>query len=240
MRGLIFFLFSPLLLAQNNLVEKTSTLSVNVRMVEVYASVLDQHGKHVHGLTADNFEVVEDGQPQKIRLFEPESAALTAALLIDTTGSMLKDLPHVKNAVSTLLTLMKPVDSFGLFSFNTRLTTIQPFTQDRAGALRAMMRTRAAGTTALFDALTQLSLEVSRLNGKKVILLFTDGADNASVVPKESAVRNIKKVGVPVYAVAQGEALTSRSLMQSLTEICTATGGMVFPSQEGRSTGHHL
>ncbi len=80
-------------------------------MVEVYASVMDGRGRPVPGLKADQFEVVEDGRPQPIRLFQPQSSSLTMALVIDTTGSMMRELPRVKNAVANLLGLMKPDDS---------------------------------------------------------------------------------------------------------------------------------
>ena len=224
------FLCASTLLAQ--VVVQDPTLLVDVRMVEVYASVLDSHGKHVLGLEKDQFEIAEDGRPQKIQLFEPQTAALSTALLIDTTGSMLKELPHVKNAVSVLLSSMKPEDSFGLFSFTASLTILHPFSRDRAAAMRELLRTRAAGTTALFDALTQLALEVSKVNGKKVILLFTDGNDNSSHMTRETAVRNINRVGVPVYAVAKGDALASKPLMKCLEEICQSTGGRVFKAKK--------
>jgi Ca-activated chloride channel homolog len=232
MRGLIFFFFCPLLLAQSHWVDTASTVSIDVRMVEIYAAVLDHRGKNVTGLTANNFEVIEDGFPQRISVFQPGDTTLTTALLIDSTGSMLKDLPHVKNAVATLLNFMKPDDRIGLYAFASRLTTLQPFTQDRASVLRAVMRTRASGNTALFDALTQLSSDVSRVTGKRVILLFTDGADNCSVVSREAAVRNIKRIGIPVYAVAEGGALKSKPFMQCLTDICTGSGGLVFQARK--------
>src|SRR4030095_1793851 len=71
-----------------------STLSVNVRMVEIYASVVGGDGKRAGGLSVEHFAVMEDGKRQVINLFEPQAAALTPALLIDTTGSMTRQLPH--------------------------------------------------------------------------------------------------------------------------------------------------
>lgn len=229
-------LFSSTVLGQA--VAPQTTLSVNVRMVEVYASVLDSHGKHVLGLGKDQFEIAEDGQVQKVQLFESQAAALSTALLIDTTGSMLRDLPRVKNAVSNLLSLMKPEDSFGLFSFDTRLTILHPFSRDRASAMRALLRTRASGATALYDALTQLASEVSKSSGKKVILLFTDGDDNSSIMTREAAERNVKRVGVPIYAVAEGAALASKPLMKSLEEICRSTGGLIFQARKSDDLAH--
>src|ERR1700745_1415181 len=102
MLWILSLLFSSNLRAQV-VQNPTPMLSVSVRMVEVYAAVLDKHGRHVPGLTPARFEITEDGPTQQIRLFESHSSALTTALVIDTTASMFKELPRVKNAVINLL-----------------------------------------------------------------------------------------------------------------------------------------
>lgn len=204
------------------------TISVRVRLVEVHAAVRDGRGHYLSGLQAGQFKVMEDGRPQSIHLFEAQSSAMTLALLVDTTGSMSKVLPHVKNAVAQLVTAMKPEDSVGLFSFRNRLGELQPFTQDHGAALRALLATRAAGSTALFDSLTQLAVVLSRTNGKKAILLFTDGEDNSSLLSMEQALQTVKRNGFPVYAVSQGSALEHKAMLARLREISEVTGGMAF------------
>jgi len=204
------------------------TLSVRVRLVEVHAAVTDKRGRYLSGLQAGQFRVIEDGRPQSIHIFEAQSSAMTLALLVDTSGSMTKVLPHVKNAVAQLVTAMKPEDSIGLFSFRNRLSVLQPFTRDHGAALRALLATRAAGSTALFDSLTQLAVELSRTNGKKAILLFTDGADNSSLLSMEQALQTVKRNGFPIYAVSQGAALENRPMLSRLQEISEMTGGMAF------------
>jgi VWFA-related protein len=204
------------------------TLSVRVRLVEVHAAVMDRRGHYLSGLQAGQFQVMEDGRPQSIHIFEAQSSAMTLALLVDTTGSMAKVLPHVKNAVAQLVTAMKPEDSIGLFSFRNRLSVLQPFTRDHGAALKALLATRAAGSTALFDSLTQLAVELSRTNGKKAILLFTDGADNSSLLSMEQALQTVKRNGFPIYAVSQGSALEDKPMLNRLQEISEVTGGMAF------------
>src|SRR5262245_62803012 len=78
----------------------SQTLKVDVRMVEVYATVSDNSGRPMTNLQPEDFNVLEDNRPQQIRVFEPQSSAMTIALLVDTTGSMAADLPRVKNAVA--------------------------------------------------------------------------------------------------------------------------------------------
>ncbi len=204
------------------------TLSVRVRLVEVHAAVMDRRGHYLNGLQAGQFQVMEDGRPQPIHLFEAQSSAMTLALLVDTTGSMAKVLPHVKNAVAQLVTAMKPEDSIGLFSFRNRLSVLQPFTRDHGAALKALLATRAAGSTALFDSLTQLAIDLSRTNGKKAILLFTDGEDNSSLLSMEQALQTVKRNGFPIYAVSQGSALENKTMLSRLQAICEMTGGMAF------------
>jgi len=202
------------------------TLSVRVRLVEVHAAVMDQRGRYLSGLNAGQFRVMEDGRPQAIHLFEAQSSAMTLALLVDTTGSMLKVLPHVKNAVTQLMGAMKTEDSIGLFSFRNRLSVLQPFTRDHGAALKALLATRAAGSTALFDSLTQLAAELSKTNGKKAILLFTDGEDNSSLLSMEQALQAVKRNGFPVYAVSQGAALQNKAMLKQLQQISELSGGM--------------
>jgi Ca-activated chloride channel family protein len=204
------------------------TLSVRVRLVEVHAAVLDQKGRYLSGLNAGQFQLMEDGRPQKISLFEAQSSTMTLALLVDTTGSMAKVLPHVKNAVAQLVSAMKPEDSIGLFSFRNRLSVLQPFTRDHGATLKALLATRAAGSTALFDSLTQLAIELSGTNGKKAILLFTDGEDNSSLLSMQQALETVKRNGFPIYAVSQGSALQNKTMLNRLQEISRVTGGIAF------------
>lgn len=219
--------------------EVGSNLSLRVRLVEVHAAVLDVRGRYLSGLRADQFRVMEDGRPQSVQIFEAQSSALTLALLVDTTGSMVKVLPHIKNAVAQMISAMKPEDTLGLFSFRDRLTALQPFTHDHQSVLKALLATRAAGSTALFDSLTQLAAELSRTNGKKAILLFTDGDDNSSQLSMEQALQIVKRHGFPIYAVSQGPALENKALLKRLQELSEFTAGMSFevrtPDQIGRA-----
>jgi Ca-activated chloride channel homolog len=157
-----------------------TTLNVDVRMIEVYAAVSDARGRPVTNLQSEDFYVMEDNRPQQIRVFEPESSAITIALLVDTTGSMNDELPRVRNAVARLLEAVKPEDNVGLFTFASGLNTLSNFSTNRSTTLNAIFKARAAGQTALFDSLALLSRQISRNAGKKAIVLFTDGDDNSS------------------------------------------------------------
>ena len=200
----------------------------DVRLVEVYATIMDQKGKYLDGLTRDRFELRDNGAPQPLAVFETESAALSCAILMDTTGSMAHALAAVKNAVATLIDSLRPADSVAIYSFSDSMRMLQDFTTDKAAARRAMMRTRPAGETALFDSLSQLARDLARRTGKKAIVVFTDGADNLSGLNASTAIARARKSGVPNYAAALGEALKDPLLLQELKQIAQNTGGQAY------------
>ncbi len=134
---LLFLLMLPQGLSEP--AESLPSLKVEVRMVEIYAAVLNGK-KYVPGLQQDQFQVLENGRPQKIAAFEAQSTPLTMALLMDTTGSMQKALPFVKNAVMQLLTNMRPEDQVGLFSFTDQLQVLQPFGKEKSLELHSIQR----------------------------------------------------------------------------------------------------
>jgi Ca-activated chloride channel family protein len=212
-------------------------IRVDVRLVEVYATVLDQKGRYVDGLSPERFEVIDEGRPQKIRDFESTSSELSCALLLDTTGSMRPTLPAVKNAAVKLIDELGPRDAVAVMRFDDHLTVLQDFTTDKAVAKNAVLRTRAMGATALFDAIAQTARQVSSRHGKKAILVFTDGDDNSSVLNGQSAIMRARKLGVPVYAVAEGDALKSKPLLKNLENLATSTGGAFYTARDGHHVG---
>ena len=208
------------------------------RLVEVYATVTDGRGRYVDNLARDGFSVMDQGSPQSITAFEPQSNEVSVVLLLDTTGSMLFALPALKNAALRLISELRPEDSVSVYNFSDSVTELQPFTTDKAAAKRAVLRTQAFGDTALYDALARVGQDLVGRAGKKVIVLFTDGKDNASTLNPDAAIQRAKANGVPIYTIAQGEAIGHRDLLDQLEGISKATGGEAFaiekPSEIGR------
>jgi len=208
--------------------DSVGTIKVNVRLVEVYATVLDHKGKFVDGLRSDNFQILENGRPQRISIFESNTDALSCAILLDTTGSMREALPRVKNSVVKLIDTLDPQDSVAIFTFDDHLTVRQDFTTDKDAAKRAVLRTRAQGSTALFDAISEASEELAKRRGKKALIVFTDGDDNSSLLTAGGAIAQARKVGIPLYAIAEGEATHSSELGKVLNELSDNTGGVAY------------
>jgi VWFA-related protein len=194
------------------------------RLVEVYATIRDHSGRYLDGLPQDRFQITDNGSPQPISVFESESAPLSCAVLLDTTGSMAGVLPAVKSSVMRMIDELSADDSVAIYTFSVGLRRVQDFTSDKAAAKQAVLRSRAAGGTALFDAIAELSREIEPRNGKKAIIVFTDGDDNSSTLNARAAVQRAKKAGVPVYTVAEGDALKSAALLSEIREIADSTG----------------
>ena len=222
----VFFATSP---GTSNLRAGDTGLSVEVKLVEVYASVRNHKGKPVPGLKEDNFEVREEDHPQSIRFFESESSGLTVALLIDSTGSIAKELPIIKKAGATLLSGIKVEDTFGLFTFTNRLNVLYPFRHNSQAALDAFMKINAGGRTALYDCLAQMIRGMKDIRGRKAILVLTDGDDNASLLPKAVALTAVRKAGVPLYTLAVGRACEDKVLFKRLEQLAQNTGGLCLP-----------
>jgi Ca-activated chloride channel family protein len=203
-------------------------IKVEVHLVEVYATVHDHKGGYVDGLARDNFQVFDDGQAERITNFETSGQSLSCGILLDTTGSMAEALPRVKNSIVKLIDALDPQDSVGIYTFDSQLTIRQEFTTDKQEAKRAILRTRAEGQTALFDALSEAAQEVARRPGKKVLIVFTDGDDNASALNATAAIARAKKLGIPLYAIAEGEATHSHNLRKILDELSERTGGATY------------
>jgi Ca-activated chloride channel family protein len=211
---------------------------VTGRLVEVYATVTDSRGRYVDNLSRTDFALLDQQSPQNITAFEPQSNEVSCVLLLDTTGSMLLALPALKNAALRLISELRAEDSVSVYNFSDSVNELQPFTIDKAAAKRAVLGTQASGDTALYDALARVGQDLVGRAGKKVIVLFTDGKDNASTLNTDAAIQRAKANGVPIYTIAQGEAIGHKDLLAQLASISKATGGESFaiekPGEIGR------
>lgn len=209
-------------------VEADSVFRASGRLVEVYATITDSRGRYVDDLKAEQFGVSEQGRTQPIVGFESRSAEVSVALLLDTTASMDAALPSLKNAALKLVSELRAEDSVAVYSFNNAVSELQPFTKEKGAAKRAILGTAPFGETALYDALVRVNRDLAGRTGKKVIIVFTDGDDNTSTLTSQAAIQRAKGAGVPVYTIAQGEAVTHPELLKQLSEVSQATGGSAF------------
>lgn len=211
-----------------------STIKVDVKLVNVFVTVTDDHGAPVGGLIKDNFELLEDGAPQTISVFDKQSALpLSIVMDIDTSLSTRKDLPlELTSAKRFAHAILRPVDALCLYEFSETVDEVVPFTADLKTIDRGIDRVHYGAATALYDAIYLSAHAVDRRQGRKVMVIITDGGDTISRVDYKEAVRAAQEAEAIVYSiiVVPIEASAGRDLggEHALIQISEDTGGKYF------------
>jgi Ca-activated chloride channel family protein len=183
--------------------DSQSTLKVDVKLVNVYVTVTDAHGGPVAGLKKENFTLQEDGRDQTISVFDKESAVpLSIALAIDTSLSTRHDLPlEQASAKRFARAIMRPVDALSVFGFNETVLQSTSYTSDLKRIDDGIDHIRLGAATALFDAVYLASRSLDRRQGRKVLVLITDGGDTVSKVDYKEALRAAEEAEGIVYSI---------------------------------------
>ena len=200
----------------------------DARLVEVHTTVMDERGRYLDGLAADRFTVRDNGRAVSLASFEPANAPISCSLLLDTSESMDAALPALKSAAAKLIGALRPADAVAVYTLGDSVTRIHAFTTDHNAAVHAVQQTEPDGETALYDALIRVNRDLAPRTGKKVIVVFTDGQDNASTLTSATAILRARTAGIPIYTVAQGHALNHPGLLSELAGMSRATGGLSF------------
>jgi Ca-activated chloride channel family protein len=214
--------------------DASSTLKVKVKLVNVFVTVTDEHGAPVAGLKKENFKLAEDGQDQKIAVFDKESALpLSIVLAIDTSLSTRKDLPvELQSARHFVHTILRPVDAVAVYGFNEIVNEFAPFTSDLKQIDHGIDRIRLGSATALYDALYLASQALDRRQGRKVMVVITDGGDTVSKTDYQEALRAAQEAEAIVYSiiVVPVEASAGRDTggEHALIQLSTDTGGKYY------------
>jgi Ca-activated chloride channel homolog len=216
------------------------TLHEDVDEVLLSCAVVDQKGRPVMDLNRRDFRVWEDGVPQTVTSFLHQDLPVSMGILIDSSGSMLDKRSAVDSAALRLLNESNPRDSAFVVNFNTRAYLDQPFTMDRVALERGIDRFEARGETAIYDAVVASADELSHhaKEPKQVLLIITDGADNASRLTRDEAIRRVESLGGPVvYTIGLLFDTDPREYQQAhddLESLADETGGLAyFPKSLG-------
>ncbi|PYX97814.1 MAG: VWA domain-containing protein [Acidobacteria bacterium] len=214
--------------------EPESTVKVDVKLVNVFVTVTDEHGSPIANLKKDDFHLREDGKEQKISVFGRESALpLSIVLAIDTSLSTRKDLPlELTSARRFSHAILRPVDALSLYQFSEVVNEVSPFTSDVKQIDRAIDRIRLGAATALYDALYLGSQALDTRQGRKVMVVITDGGDTASKVDYKEAVRAAQEAEAIVYSIIvvpiEESAGRDTGGEHALIQLSTDTGGKYF------------
>jgi Ca-activated chloride channel homolog len=208
-----------------------------VDLVNVTATVVDRKGQLVAGLQADDFEVFEDGQKQTIRYFAagdaPDRAGIDMhlGLLLDVSESMGEDIKFTRTAaIKFLNTLVDAVD-VTVVDFDTEVRAARYGQNDFARLVERIRQQKATGMTALYDAIGVYLDGASGQDGRKIMLLYTDGGDTGSSIRFGELLDLLKASDVTVYTIGELEHQSgsardrARAILQGISE---ATGGQAF------------
>jgi len=211
-----------------------SHIKVDVNLVVLHTTVLDDRGKFVEGLGQDNFRVYEDKVEQKLSVFKREDIPVSMGLVIDNSGSMRDKRPRVNEAALTLVQNSNPQDEAFVVNFNDDfyLDLDKDFSSSIPELKEALERIDARGSTALYDALIGSMEHLKKgKKDKRVLVAVTDGEDNTSRNSLEKAIRDIQKTDTVIYTVgllSQESKRSAKNAKKALTEIALASGGLAY------------
>jgi VWFA-related protein len=197
-------------------VDDDDVVRIETQLVSVPAIVTDRMGRPLTGLSAADFQIFEDGRPQKIANFSTTEAPFEVALLLDTSGSTREDVGLIRAAARAFIEALRPGDRVAILSFNTKkegndsLATVElkaPLTDDRELLEEAVESVGASNGTPFYDSLAKVARDVFRegpteqTRGRRAMVALTDGVDSTSESSFEEAREQLKRSGVVAYFV---------------------------------------
>ena len=211
-------------------------LHLDVDLALVNVTVTDPYNRLVTGLDPDNFRVFEDNIEQEVVTFSAEDVPISIGVIFDLSGSMANKIGKAREAAIQFFKTANPQDEFFLVSFNERAELTSAFTNSVEDLQGRMMLTAPKGRTALLDAIyLGLSQMRGARNGKRALLILSDGGDNHSRYNESDIKRLVKEADTQLYAIGifdplgyrnrTPEELNGPSLLSEVTEM---TGGRVF------------
>jgi Ca-activated chloride channel family protein len=219
-----------------------SPIRVDVRLVRILATVKDSSGALVGSLNRDDFEVRDNGVPQRIAVFERQTEQpLSVAILIDASGSTAKDLKYetdsVMRFVRALLREGNPLDAAALYSFNWEIVKQNGFTRNAAAIEHSLRMLRGEAGTSLYDAILLASRDIEDRPGRKILVVVTDGGDTISRTDFNRAAEAAQLADAVIYPILvvpvtndPGRNVGGENALATFAE---RTGGRVFAPSLG-------
>ena len=225
---------SIVLAAQQPPAPQGPTFKSGTQLVSLFVTVADAARRLVPGLTQDEFDVFDNEKPQPIVFFQNEVQPITVVVMLDTSGSMTLTLDLLRQAAEQFLIRLLPADKGRVGAFNDKIQFSSRFTNDRDQLVTDVKNLDYGNGTRLWDAVGASLDELKGIEGRRVVLVFTDGDDTASKIGLGTVVERARAEEVMVYAIGlesnyfNGQHMVKTRPDGGLRRIADETGGGYF------------
>ena len=229
-----FLVSACVVLAAVAALAQQATFKSGTQVVFVPTTVTDAEGRLVPDLEKEDFTILDNGKPQDITVFEDETQPFTAVVMLDFSASMTGNLQLLKQAAEQFLLRMLKEDKAQVGAFSDKIQFSGKFTSDRDDLIGALGDLQYGNPTRLYDAIDQSIDMVEKVEGRKVVLVFTDGDDTSSHVGFGHVLDRAKERDVMVYAIGLESEYFNGARMQrtrpdrALRRLADETGGGYF------------
>jgi VWFA-related protein len=206
------------------IVDGDEVVKVETNLVNIPVSVFDRNGLYIPGLYKQDFKIFEDGREQEIAYFGTTDKPFTVILLIDTSPSTAYKIEEIQAAARAFVDQLKPQDSVMVIEFDANVHVLTESTNDREKIYKAIKRADFGGGTALYDAVDfSLRKRLSKVDGRKAIVLFTDGVDTESYKANyDSTLDRAEESDSLIFPIYYNTFFANRGI---------SSGGLPFPGQ---------
>jgi Ca-activated chloride channel family protein len=215
-----------------------ATFRSSTRIVPVVTTVLDANGRLVPNLEQEDFTILDNGKPQEIAFFQNEVQPFTVVVMLDKSGSMTANLKILDQAAEQFLLRMLPADKGQVGAFSDKIQLSGTFTNDRDDLIGALRDLQFGNPTRLYDAIDESIDALSGVEGRKVVLVFTDGDDTSSRLGFGDVLARARADEIMVYAIGlESEYFNLQRIVRTrpdrnLKKLAEETGGGYFELQK--------
>ena len=194
-------------------VEEEEVVKVETNLITIPVSVYERSGVYVGDLRQTDFKIFEDGVEQEIAYFGNTSQPFTVVLLIDTSSSTEFKIEEIQQAAIAFVEQLNAEDRVMVIAFDSSVNVLTDFTSDRRQIHQAIRKTRFGGGTRLYDAVrTSLTKQLAKVNGRKAIVLFTDGVDTQSGTSLEKTLEQAEEADSMIFPIYYNTYLENRGI----------------------------
>ena len=230
-----FALLTALILASGSIFGQQATFKAGTSIVPVLTTVTDNQGRLVPNLEQEEFTVLDNGKPQPITLFQNETQPFTVVVMLDFSFSMTTHLDLLKQATEQFILRMLPADKGQVGAFSDKIQFSGEFTNDRDDLVAALKDLQFGNPTRLYDAIDASIDMLKSVEGRKIVLVFTDGDDTASRRGMGDVLDKARATETMIYAIGlESEFPIAPGRMQrtrpdrGLRKLADETGGGYF------------